>query len=97
MLDVRVILKANGKFNQMKNTASNDRLARTVLYQAFDQLPRDIRDALNYADIGFSIQDILYLHNLYITGKANKEEIIKLIKQKEAFIIMTTGLNGMKL
>ena len=91
------MLKVIGKFNQMKNTALNDRLLRDVQFQAFDELPREVRDALNYADIGFSVKDILYLHHYYKTGQADKYKLVEMIKQKEAFIIMTTGLNGMKL
>jgi hypothetical protein len=59
----------------MKNTALNDRLLRDVQFQAFDELPREVRDALNYADIGFSVKDILYLHHQYKTGQADKYKL----------------------
>jgi hypothetical protein len=91
------MLKVIGQFNQMKNTVSNDRLLRDVLFQAFDDFPKEVQDALNYADIGFTLKDILYLHNLYITKQVDSTHIIKLIKQKEAFVILTAGLNGLKL
>ena len=70
---------------------------KNAVYWAFDELPKEVRDYINYADIGFSSKDILYLHNLYITGEANKYKLVKLLKEKEAWTLLTSGLNGMKL
>jgi|TARA_R110000803_G_scaffold19212_3_gene50560 hypothetical protein len=68
-----------------------------VQYQAFDELPKEVQDVLNYADIGFTLNDILYLHNLYVTGEADKDKLVQLLKQKEAWSLLTRGLNGIKL
>ena len=81
----------------MKNIASKTHLMRIAQYKAFDDFPKEVQDVLNYADIGFTTKDILYLHNLYITGKADKNELIKLLKQKESWLLMTSGLNGIKI
>tara|TARA_R110000868_G_scaffold127495_2_gene335243 strand:- start:386 stop:556 length:171 start_codon:yes stop_codon:yes gene_type:complete len=56
-----------------------------------------VQDVLNYADIGFTLNDILYLHNLYVTGEADKDKLVQLLKQKEAWSLLTRGLNGIKL
>lgn len=81
----------------MKNTASTNHSQMVAQYKAFDELPKEVQDVLNYADIGFTPKDILYLHHLYITGRADKNELIKMLKQKEAWSLLTGGLNGIKL
>jgi len=61
------------------------------MHFGFDDFPKEVQDAINYADIGFSDKDILYLHKLYLNGESIYN-IIKMMKEKEAFIILTTEL-----
>jgi len=66
-------------------TASKIDLMRTAQYRAIDELSDEIRQALNYSNIGFSARDILYLHSLYVNKKKTSAEIVDMIKAKDAF------------
>lgn len=70
-------------------TVSRDRFMRNVQYRAFDELPKEIQDALNYSNMGFSSQDIVYLHGLYINRKKTVNEIVKMIDEKDAWATVT--------
>jgi hypothetical protein len=65
---------------------------RKVQFRALDEMPQEIREALNYSNIGFSPQDILYLHALYMTGKNTSEEIVDMIRGKDAFVTLSNYL-----
>ena len=69
---------------------SKDHSTRNVQYRAFDEFPKDIQDALNYSNLGFSTQDILYLHSLYINNHKTVEELVKMIDDKDAWATVTT-------
>ena len=75
----------------MTISATRTRLKKAALYRLFDDFPKEVQDAINYADIGFSDKDILYLHKLYLNGESIYN-IVKMMKEKEAFIILTTEL-----
>jgi len=79
----------------MTISAKKIRLKKAALYRVFDDLPKEIQNAINYADIGFSDKDISYLHQLYLNGESIYN-IVTMMKQKEAFIILTTDLIGKK-
>lgn len=65
---------------------------REVQFRALDEMPREIREALNYSNIGFSPRDILYLHTLYMTGKNTSKEIVDMIRGKDAFVTLSNYL-----
>jgi len=69
-------------------TATKDRLTRAVQFRAFDELPKSVQDALNYSNVGFTPQDIMFLHSLFITKKKTAEEIVDMIRQKDAFVTL---------
>ena len=71
-------------------TVSRDRSMRSVQYRAFDELPKEIQDALNYSNLGFSSQDILYIHGLFINRKKTVDEIVRMIGEKDAWATLTT-------
>ena len=66
-------------------TASKIDLMRTAQYRAIDELSDEIRQALNYSNIGFSARDILYLHSLYVTKAKTSAEIVNMINAKDAY------------
>ena len=70
-------------------TVSRDRFMRSVQYRAFDELPKEIQDALNYSNMGVSSQDIVYLHGLYINRKKTVNEIGRMIDEKDAWATVT--------
>ena len=70
-------------------TVSTDHSMRSVQYRAFDELPKEIQDALNYSNMGFSSQDIVYLHELYINRKKTVNEIVRMIDEKDAWATVT--------
>ena len=70
-------------------TVSTDRSMRSVQYRAVDELPKEIQDALNYSNMGFSSQDIVYLHGLYINRKKTVNEIVRMIDEKDAWATVT--------
>ena len=69
-------------------TVKKDRSMKSAQYRAFDEFPRNIQDALNYSNVGFSSRDILYLHSLYVNNKNTSDEIVTMIKQKDAWITL---------
>ena len=71
-------------------TATKSPLMRTAQYRAFDELPSEIREALNYSNRGFSTRDILYLHSLYMTKNKTPAEIVDMIQAKDAFHSLVT-------
>jgi len=66
-------------------SASKDCIQRTKQYRAFDEFPKNIQDALNYSNLGFSSKDIVYLHSLYVSGKKTADDIEIMIKKADAF------------
>jgi len=69
----------------MMSIATKTRSIRSVQYRAFDELSDEIRQALNYSNIGFSARDILYLHSLYVTKAKTSAEIVNMINAKDAY------------
>ena len=66
-------------------TASKSNLMRTAQYRALDEMPDEIRQALNYSNVGFSARDILYLHSLYMTKTKTSAEIVDMINAKDVY------------
>jgi len=66
-------------------SASEDCIQRIKQYRAFDEFPKNIQDALNYSNLGFSSKDIVYLHSLYVSGKKTAADIEIMIKKVDAF------------
>lgn len=56
-----------------------------VQFRAFDELHPSIQEALNYANVGFTARDILYLHSLYVTKHLSADKIVKMIHQRDTF------------
>lgn len=69
-------------------TVKKNRLMRTVQFRAFDELPKEVQDTLNYSNTGFSARDICYLHSLYVNKIKSTEEIVDMIKAKDTFITL---------
>lgn len=66
-------------------SASKDCIQRTKQYRAFDEFPKNIQDALNYSNLGFSSKDVVYLYSLYVTGEKTADDIEIMIKKADAF------------
>ena len=73
-------------------TVSTDHSMRSVQYRAFDDLTKEIQDDLNYFNMRFSSQDIVYLHGLYINRKKTVNEIVRMIDEKDAWATVTNQL-----
>ena len=65
-------------------------------FHAFDRFPKEIQDALNYSNVGFTAKDICYLYSLYYNKTNTSEEIVEMINAKDAFITLL-GPFGRKL
>lgn len=58
---------------------------RELMMRALDEMPKSVSDAVNYASVGFTARDIVFLHSLYVNGAKTEDELVTMIKQKDAF------------